>query len=168
MNRNQWIKLAIAALVVYILFRMLSKRRESYREYAPYGTEDYNDWDDNPETWETVAPGSITNRPVTTTGPSSMPMTPQPLAASVDLLPKTSPAPRPGQASWAEFAPQSLQGQQFLDPAKYIGTDTQGSSLKNASWDLRKAPPIPRSDVGPFLMSTIEQDLYRKPLDDCK
>ena len=89
------------------------------------------------------------------------------MATSVSLLPQTSPAPKPGQSSWSEFAPQSLQGQQLLDPVKFIGTDTQGSTLKNASWDLRRAPPVTRVDTGPFLQSSYEADPWRKPLDDC-
>jgi hypothetical protein len=100
--------------------------------------------------------------------PTSMPRMMAPSnPMSVDLLPQTSPAPKPGQSSWAEFAPQSLQGQQLLEPGKYIGLDTQGSTLKNASWDLRRDPPVPRVDVGPFLNSTFEADPWRKGLDDC-
>ena len=163
MNRSQIIKVAIAALVIFVVFRMMCSKNK-YERYS-------DNWDEaGPDSWGTIPPGTVTNRPVVTMGPSTtqIPVTPMPLATSVDLLPKTSPSPQPGQTAWAEFAPQSLQGQQFLDPTKYAGVDTQGASLKNASWDIRRDPPIPRADVGPFLNSTIESDPYRKPLDDCR
>ena len=140
MNRSQIIKVAIAALVIFVVFRMMCSKNK-YERYS-------DNWDEaGPDSWGTIPPGTVTNRPVVTMGPSTtqIPVTPMP-----------------------EFAPQSLQGQQFLDPTKYAGVDTQGASLKNASWDIRRDPPIPRADVGPFLNSTIESDPYRKPLDDCR
>ena len=45
-----------------------------------------------------------------------------------------------------------------------IGIDTQGQTLKNASWDLRAAPPNPKFNVGPWMNSTIEPDYNIKPL----
>ena len=76
------------------------------------------------------------------------------------LLPK----PDPTQA-FGEFAPKSLMGQNFLEAKKYIGVDTQGSSLRNANYDLRSNPAIPRRDIGPWSQSTFDADQYRKPLE---
>lgn len=45
-----------------------------------------------------------------------------------------------------------------------IGIDTQGQTLKNASWDLRAAPPNPKFNVGPWNNSTIEPDYNIKPI----
>ena len=81
---------------------------------------------------------------------------------ATDLLPK--PSAQQAQ-NFGEFAPKSLLGQNFLDAKKYIGVDTQGSSLRNANYDLRSSPSIPRRDVGPWAQSTIDGDLYRKPLE---
>jgi hypothetical protein len=80
---------------------------------------------------------------------------------ATDLLPK----PTYAAENFAEFAPKSLLGQNFLDTKKYIGVDTQGSSLRNANRDMRSAPSIPRQQVGPWMQSTIESDMYRKPLE---
>ena len=46
-----------------------------------------------------------------------------------------------------------------------IGIDTQGQTLKNASHDLRAAPPNPKFNIGPWNNSTIEPDLMRVPLE---
>ena len=170
MDRSQLLKIVLGALVIYIIFRIACRSRKYRTPVVTVGPrEQYSDWGE-PESWETVPPGTA-SRPVVTTGPTSQQLltaTPQPLATSVALLPQTSPSPKHGQTSWAEYAPQNLQGQQLLDPTKYAGVDTQGSSLKNASWDLRRDPPIPRVDVGPFLNSTMDADPWRKSLDECK
>lgn len=79
-------------------------------------------------------------------------------STSADLLPP--PANKP------EFKiTNSLLAQNFLECSRFVGLDTQGSSLRNANHDLRSAPVIPRKDVGPWAQSTIEADLLRKPLE---
>lgn len=81
---------------------------------------------------------------------------------SADLLPK----PVPTKDDFSEFAPKGLMmGQNFLDAQKFIGINTQGSSLRNASHDLRSTPLIPKRAVGPWGESSIDPDLYRKPLE---
>lgn len=162
MDRSQIIKILIGGVVICIVFRVLCQKSKysSVEKFTSFG---------GPNTWETVPP-STTTRPIATTTPVPLQYvtaTPGPLATSVALLPQTSPAPRPGQSSWSEFAPQTLDGQQLLEPSKFIGVDTQGSTLRNASWDLRRDPPVPRVDVGPWTQSTIDADPFRKPLDDC-
>jgi hypothetical protein len=163
MNRSQLLKILIGGVVICIVFRILCKKSQHSQEtFAMWA---------GPQTWETIPPGAMsTPRPIATATPMPQQMvtsTPGPLATSVALLPQTSPAPKPGQTSWAEFAPQTLDGQQLLEPSKFIGVDTQGSTLRNASWDLRRDPPVPRVDVGPWIQSTIDADPFRKPLDDC-
>ena len=83
------------------------------------------------------------------------------LSASAALLPK----PESRFQNFSEFAPKALKGQNFLDASKYIGVNTQGSSLRNANYDLRAAPSIPRKQIGPWSQSTIDPDPYRKPLE---
>lgn len=80
---------------------------------------------------------------------------------ATDLLPK----PTYVDQNFAEFAPKALLGQNFLETKKYIGVDTKGSSLRNPSYDLRSSPTIPRQNVGPWAQSTIDADLFRKPLE---
>lgn len=86
-----------------------------------------------------------------------------PMTTSVDLLPKPSSG---SNSEFGEFAPsKALEAQNFVDASKVIGVDTVGSSLRNASYDLRRAPVIPRTNTGPWQQSTMDSDLYRKSLD---
>ncbi len=65
-----------------------------------------------------------------------------------------------------EFAPKvDMQNMNFLNSEAVIGVDTQTSSLRNANVQLRSEPPNPRTEVSPWLNSTIEPDLTRRPLE---
>lgn len=82
------------------------------------------------------------------------------LTPSSQLLPKVTPE----AADFSQFAPKNLQAQSFLTPSQWIGVNTQGSSLKNANYDLRANPLIPKADVGPWQQSTIEPNIYQREL----
>lgn len=58
-----------------------------------------------------------------------------------------------------------LANQVFLSPGGQIGFDTTGSN-RNSNLDLRSAPPCPILNVGPWMNSTIQPDLLRRPLED--
>jgi len=58
-----------------------------------------------------------------------------------------------------------LKNKQFLDPTKLMGTNTVGQSNRNQSYDLRSEPAIQKRDVGPWMNTTIEADLTRRPLE---
>lgn len=59
-----------------------------------------------------------------------------------------------------------LKGVNFLDAGFHIGVNTVGQSLRNANLNLRAEPPNPRIQVSPWMNSTIDADLMRKPLSD--
>lgn len=121
--------------------------------------EDYEDDEEDDEDGEDDEMEGYSNAAPTPGGwKSGVPL----MNIATDLLPKPS-----GQVrqNFAEFAPKSLLGQNFLEAKKYIGVDTQGSSLRNANYDLRSSPAIARRDVGPWAQSTIDGDLFRKPLE---
>ena len=62
-----------------------------------------------------------------------------------------------------------LQGVNLLQAGYHIGVDTVGQSLRNANLQVRSEPPNPQGSVGPWMNSTIEPDLQRKPLEiGCK
>lgn len=53
----------------------------------------------------------------------------------------------------------------LLKAGSLSGIDTVGGTLRNANLQLRSEPPNPRSQVSPWLNSTIEPDLMRVPLE---
>ena len=80
-----------------------------------------------------------------------------------DLLPKDA-----ANSKWAQMNPAGqgdVQGINFLSASWQAGVDTQGSSLRNSSWDLRSEPPNPQVVVSPWQNSTIEPNLLRRPLE---
>jgi len=79
-----------------------------------------------------------------------------------DLLPKDS-----ANSKWAQVNPAGqgdVRDQNFLTAGALVGVDTVGSSLRNASYDLRSSEPNPRG-IWPIMNSTIEPDLFRRPLE---
>lgn len=123
---------------------------EEYDEYVEEG-DDIEDAEDEPYDDSADAESSL---------PKVLkPMMPL-LTPTSQLLPKLTPE----AADFAQFAPKDLQAQNFLTATQWVGVNTQGSSLKNANYDLRANPLIPKQDVGPWSMSTIEPNLYAKEL----
>ena len=59
----------------------------------------------------------------------------------------------------------ALEDQNFLSAGYHVGINTVGQSLRNANMQIRSEPPNPVKKVGPWMQSTIEPDLNRKPLE---
>jgi hypothetical protein len=59
-----------------------------------------------------------------------------------------------------------LRGVNYLDAGFHTGVNTVGQSLRNANLNLRAEPPNPRTQVSPWMMSTIDPDLARRPMSD--
>ena len=59
----------------------------------------------------------------------------------------------------------SLNGKNFLQSGYHIGINTVGQTLRNANQQLRSEPPNPQVKVSPWLQTTIEPDLGRKPME---
>jgi len=90
-----------------------------------------------------------------------------------DCFPKDqlSPAdllPADCNSKWAQSVP-ACQGElgnvNFLTAGTHIGVNTVGQSLRNANRQLRSDPPNPQIKVSPWLQSTIEPDVNRRPLE---
>ena len=75
---------------------------------------------------------------------------------SSDLLPKK-------KNVFQEYAPD-LKGMNLLSTNAMIGIDTVSNTLRNANYSIRSEPPNPKTDVSPWLNSTIDPDPYRKPM----
>ena len=87
---------------------------------------------------------------------------PKDILAPEELLPKDI------QSQFAENtpnAPGALGDQNFLNAGFHLGVNTVGQSLRNANRQLRSEPPNPQVKVSPWLQSTIEPDVNRRPLE---
>lgn len=75
--------------------------------------------------------------------------------------------PREENSNWFQVPNSKFNLLQAVDlevPEIKIGVDTVGQSRKNATYDLRAAPPCPKFIVSPWSNSTIEPDYNTKPL----
>ena len=184
LNTRQAVKLLLAAAIFVVVFRMLLARsgRDRYENDGMYfdsgvaddaAAETYDDdyategYEDAQETYAAGADyaaedsAAAAEEPFAPATNAAVPM----LGVSTDLLPRAAGGMTGGE-DWAEFAPKdALKNQNFLDATKFIGVNTQGSSLKNANYDLRSSMPIPKADVGPWSGSSIDPDLMRRPLE---
>lgn len=72
-------------------------------------------------------------------------------------------------SQWAQVNPTGagdIQGKNFLSAGALVGVNTIGQSLRNPNYQLRSEPPNPQMPgVSPWLNSTIEPDLSRRPLE---
>ena len=179
-NHQQYVKIALVAVAVYLIWRMItvSKRSEGYFSARPE-----EEW---PEPNAARIKGTTTLRPMRT---AEMPRIISPAdeearaqingdmmalaATSADLLPKPASDVRTNtSADWAQYAPKAygMSSSNFLDNSStIIGADTIGSSMKNANLSIRKDPVIPLGAAAniPWGLSTITPDPYRRPLGDC-
>jgi hypothetical protein len=76
--------------------------------------------------------------------------------------------PNDPNSKWSQVNPMGagdIAGKNFLNAGANIGVNTVGQSLRNASWDLRSEPPNPQVVVSPWMQSTIEAELSRRPLE---
>ena len=87
---------------------------------------------------------------------------PKDVLSSADLL------PRDANSLWAQVNPSgqgSLADQNYLTAGYHVGINTVGQTLRNANLQLRSEPLNPQVQVSPWLQSTIEPDINRRPLE---
>jgi len=63
-----------------------------------------------------------------------------------------------------------IEDKNLLAPQDTIGVDTIGSSLRNGNQQVRSDPVIKQENVSPWNRSTIDPNLFQRPLnvEDCK
>tara|TARA_Y100000817_G_scaffold309059_1_gene297657 strand:+ start:170 stop:1069 length:900 start_codon:yes stop_codon:yes gene_type:complete len=92
---------------------------------------------------------------------------PQNQLTADDLLPEGSSGDvKSFNQGLPEIGEGILKGVNFLDAGFHVGVNTVGQSLRNANLNLRAEPPNPRTQVSPWMNSTIDMDLARRPLND--
>ncbi len=92
----------------------------------------------------------------------------QMMGVSGDQLTAQDLLPQDKSSTWASVNPEgqgSLANQNFLQAGYHIGINTVGQTLRNANLQLRSEPPCPQSQVSPWLQSTIEPDVSRRPME---
>ncbi len=75
--------------------------------------------------------------------------------------------PRDVNSEWSNVNPASndLKNLNLLSADQMIGINTVSSSLRNANYQERSEPIIPKKDIGPWGNSTIQPDTFRRPLE---
>jgi hypothetical protein len=87
---------------------------------------------------------------------------PKDVLTSADLL------PRDANSLHAQVVPSgqgALSDQNFLTAGYHIGINTVGQTLRNANRQLRSEYPNPQTVCSPWLNTTIEPDINRRPLE---
>jgi hypothetical protein len=69
-----------------------------------------------------------------------------------------------GNNKWADMPVKVNQKDLIGSTIRHVGVNTIGQSLRNANLQLREEPPNPQDNVSPWLNTTIDRDLLRKPL----
>ncbi len=66
---------------------------------------------------------------------------------------------------WFEVQPEpiSVKNRHLINVTKPIGVNTIGTSLRNASHDIRGTPSCPKFVISPFMNTSIEPDTNLKP-----
>jgi len=80
-----------------------------------------------------------------------------------DLLPKDA-----ANTKWSQVNPAgqgSVKDQNFLQAGYHVGLNTTQGTMKNANLQLRSDPPAPKTLVSPWMNSSYEPDMMRKPLE---
>ena len=86
----------------------------------------------------------------------------RPVANPSDLLPKDQDG---GFGAMPAGGQGGLAGVNLLSAGHHTGINTVGSSLRNANLQLRSEPPNPQQQVSPWMNTTIEPDLMRRPIE---
>ena len=80
-----------------------------------------------------------------------------------DLLPKDA-----ANSEWAQVNPAGrgdLKSKNYLTAGYHMGVNSIGSTLRNANMQIRSEPPNPQTKVSPWLQTTIDPDLNRRPME---
>ena len=163
--------LILLALVILIFLVYDYFKKSSSEETEPF--EDFEELEQNTDNVEDVSePQPVVTK--TESKPRPVEITkkttdfpkdcfPKDKLTPEDLLPKDA-----ANSDWAQVNPAGqgdVQNQNFLTSGYHVGINSVGSTLRNANMQLRSEIPNPQVKVSPWLQSTIEPDLNRKPLE---
>lgn len=148
--------ICVFVLFVYILWPKTEKMDARYFNYLEENPE--NEQKDMSDT--KFIPGKINK---TKQNKSEISSTKCGNFVSSDLLPKNNKLI--DDDNKFQFAPNKDVKLLIKPTQSLIGVNTQGGSLKNANLDIRSSPAIEKKEVSPWLNSTIDPDMFRRPLE---
>ena len=111
---------------------------------------------------EIAEPGSIDQSESSQFNQTHPECYPKDVLTSAELLPQDS------NSRWAQAVPSgtgSLQDKNFLNAGFHVGINTVGQTLRNANRQLRSEFPNPQVKVSPWMQTTIDPDINRKPME---
>jgi hypothetical protein len=166
LKQKEMIVIIIVALVAFALLSYNGSKRSVYDglhdsgSIAPFGSavEVHNtDLEDQPSMLSSASQHIMSSPDQGSVGSYDL----QPVDDASSLLPADN------NSDWAKLNPtvSASATPDLLQAGYHIGLDTIGQTLKNANYQLRSDPIIPKQDTGPWLQSTIEPDLGRVPLE---
>lgn len=157
--------LVSAALLIYLAYDYYNNKTadlESFEDFAPLVEEE--------ETHEQPVPmmDATEAKPQPVPTPTKKPPTakdcfPKDKLTPEDLLPKDA-----ANSEWARVNPAGqgdVKNQNYLTAGYHMGINSIGSTLRNPNLQLRSEPPNPQVKVSPWLQTTIDPDLNRRPLE---
>jgi hypothetical protein len=119
-------------------------------------------FNDPAEQQQTSDPAAVEPQPAANNTQLPSECYPKDVLTSADLL------PRDANSLHAQVVPSgqgALTDQNFLTAGYHIGINTVGQTLRNANRQLRSEPANPQTTVSPWLNTTIEPDINRRPLE---
>jgi hypothetical protein len=161
---KKWIPIIILLVICFVLISYSSMKgavldRMTDGSSAP--TVKVSGSDSIPTPPQAILPQQIPHGGAPSDAPMMGGYSSQAVANPSDLLPTDQ------NSQWATLNPagNNVAIPDLLQAGYHIGLDTIGQTLKNANYQLRSDPIIEKKDVGPWLMSTIEPDYARIPLE---
>ena len=160
MKTNTLVKCVLMLAAVIVLGMMVKRYNERNQEVVvENGTEGFEDNVNGAESNNNEGPQDVdfpTQQQPTQCFPRDR------LTAD-DLLPKDA-----ANSKFAQVNPAGqgdVDGANFLTAGNKIGVNSVGTSLRNANQQIRSEPPNPQVQVSPWMQTTIQPDLNRRPLE---
>ena len=162
--------IVIAGLLFYLAYDFYNNRalsteeeiaeKEAFEDFASLTHEESNHTTDPKPVLDAT---EAKPQPVASKKPMSNDCFPKDKLTPDDLLPKDA-----ANSEWAQVNPAGqgdLKNKNYLTAGYHMGVNSIGSTLRNANMQIRSEPPNPQTKVSPWLQTTIDPDLNRRPME---
>lgn len=161
MKTDTLVKCVLMLAAVIVLGMMIKRYNERNNDLvdAEQTHEDFYNEVSGAEAEDNAGPGEVNFE----TSKQQAKCFPRDRLTASDLLPKDA-----ANSKWAQVNPAGqgeVDGRNYLTSGANIGTNSVGTSLRNANRQLRSEPANPQVKVSPWMNTTIGPDLNRRPLE---